>query len=768
MHESESSVNDSIVDTVKFASLPSESEFSAVIFHAVQECYLPDRDIECRYTIKTSVKPTTRDWIGMFKVGWQSSREHFTYEWSPIPQIQDGEQGRPLTNRVVFRQKYLPKADDEFYQFCYVNSAGDVRGASVPFQIRIKTIEPELECCEIEDDDFEGTSIMVVKNKTAMLEESLGRALEENSVFKAAKEILETDLSNANERVMELETRKAEIITAMRELERKASMQEEALGKLNNDLEDEQSRGKELEAKVAELQTTIDNLNSMLKSSGRRVDELVNIVEQGRAQTTEVEKNREKLEIEQKQYLARMTADREMIDKLQSDLNTKEDEVNAVKVRLMELRSKAKAESSEYAEKLDMINSANVKFQEQLTLITDENNLLKQNMEQESDHLTKQVREINLVLKNKNEDLAFSKEEISKYKQRCELLESTKEEIDKAAILEREVLGKKLEDLQGELRQKQEVLHRLEYDVEDLKTQLANEKGKNTALEEDYESVIRALEDQLEGEKALNHSLCSQSDRNLADVQSQVQKQLAANAELGRLLEARTADTRSLFEELEITKKQLQASEEKVQKAWAQLTAADTEVRSLKTEKESLQMSLTNVQGTSVKSAKNSAASMYALQTAHSHLEKKYLTVKKELDSLWRERNELKRTVAAFQGSVSSDDLRLQIEELRARNEDLRVRLNMGAEAYKMKFIECRKLEAQMKKLQRTSSTDSIETSVTSDVPTLVSKLHKALDEKNELVAVTTKALALEKSTVIEKNEEINEVNVTEKQLHFF
>lgn len=133
-NENESSLEGEDCSAYSFTSLPPESEFSAVIFNNVPEYYPPDRDIECRYTIKNSVEPNSRDWIGLFRVGWQSSREHYTYEWSPL--LNTHEQGKPLSNRVVFRERYLPKADDEFYQFCYVTSAEDVRGASVPFQIK--------------------------------------------------------------------------------------------------------------------------------------------------------------------------------------------------------------------------------------------------------------------------------------------------------------------------------------------------------------------------------------------------------------------------------------------------------------------------------------------------------------------------------------------------------------------------------------------------------------------------------------------------------
>lgn len=33
---------------------------------------------------------------------------------------------------------YLPQ-DDEYYQFCYVDQDGMIRGASVPFQFRVET-----------------------------------------------------------------------------------------------------------------------------------------------------------------------------------------------------------------------------------------------------------------------------------------------------------------------------------------------------------------------------------------------------------------------------------------------------------------------------------------------------------------------------------------------------------------------------------------------------------------------------------------------------
>ena len=52
MQETESNVEDKRDDnSTELTPIPSESEFSAVIFNSVPRCYPPDREIECRYTI---------------------------------------------------------------------------------------------------------------------------------------------------------------------------------------------------------------------------------------------------------------------------------------------------------------------------------------------------------------------------------------------------------------------------------------------------------------------------------------------------------------------------------------------------------------------------------------------------------------------------------------------------------------------------------------------------------------------------------------------
>ena len=66
----------------------------------------------------------------------------------------------------------MPSDDGEFYQFCYVTSTGHVRGASTPFQFKVPFVD---ELIEIEDENGE---LLVIKTKTAVLEEQLKKAHE--------------------------------------------------------------------------------------------------------------------------------------------------------------------------------------------------------------------------------------------------------------------------------------------------------------------------------------------------------------------------------------------------------------------------------------------------------------------------------------------------------------------------------------------------------------------------------------------------------------
>ncbi|MGH0144787.1 UNVERIFIED_CONTAM: hypothetical protein FKN15_010072 [Acipenser sinensis] len=67
-------------------------------------------------------------------VGWSTTRDYYTFLWAPPPS--DYQEQTQVAQHLVFQAYYLPKEDGEFYQFCYVDSCGLVRGASTPFRFQ--------------------------------------------------------------------------------------------------------------------------------------------------------------------------------------------------------------------------------------------------------------------------------------------------------------------------------------------------------------------------------------------------------------------------------------------------------------------------------------------------------------------------------------------------------------------------------------------------------------------------------------------------------
>uniref|UniRef100_A0AAY5F136 SKICH domain-containing protein n=1 Tax=Electrophorus electricus TaxID=8005 RepID=A0AAY5F136_ELEEL len=62
------------------------SNFAHVIFQNVGKSFLPQTALECRYTLTPFITPNPKDWVGIFKVGWSSARDYYTFLWSPMPE----------------------------------------------------------------------------------------------------------------------------------------------------------------------------------------------------------------------------------------------------------------------------------------------------------------------------------------------------------------------------------------------------------------------------------------------------------------------------------------------------------------------------------------------------------------------------------------------------------------------------------------------------------------------------------------------------------
>ncbi|XP_041898769.1 tax1-binding protein 1 isoform X5 [Corvus kubaryi] len=177
------------------ASTLQTSNFAHVIFQNVAKSYLPNTHLECHYTLTQFIHPHQKDWVGIFKVGWSTARDYYTFLWSPMPE--NYVEGSTVNCVLTFQGYYLPNDDGEFYQFCYVTYKGEIRGASTPFQFR--TSSPVEELLTMED---EGNSdMLVVTTKAGLLEDNI----QTSEAFKRENNDLKKKHEEAASKVLQLE-----------------------------------------------------------------------------------------------------------------------------------------------------------------------------------------------------------------------------------------------------------------------------------------------------------------------------------------------------------------------------------------------------------------------------------------------------------------------------------------------------------------------------------------------------------------------------------
>ncbi|NXU54579.1 CACO2 protein, partial [Turnix velox] len=250
--------------------------FSQVVFNNVEKFYVPGSDITCYYTLTQNIIPRGKDWVGIFRVGWKTTREYYTFMWAPLPQQPHGD--TPGQQQIHFKAYYLPK-DDEYYQFCYVDQEGAVRGASVPFQFR----------AEMEDD------ILVVTTQGEVEEIEL-----QNKTLQKEKEELKATCASLQKQNVGLQ----EELNKMQELQKSLESLKSNTEKLElelNSLKEENKHLKELnecrEEEVHQLKEQIHNVTFDKEQLERRLRTALEHMDQLQAQVLSYEKEVENLSL---------------------------------------------------------------------------------------------------------------------------------------------------------------------------------------------------------------------------------------------------------------------------------------------------------------------------------------------------------------------------------------------------------------------------------------------------------------------------------------
>ncbi|XP_019905912.2 tax1-binding protein 1 homolog A isoform X2 [Esox lucius] len=426
------------------------SNFAHVIFQNVGKSFLPQAALECRYTLTSYITPNPKDWVGIFKVGWSTARDYYTFLWSPMPE--NYQPGSTVHMAVVFQGYYVPKSDGEFYQFCYVTHTGDIRGASTPFLFRPAT--PTEDCLTVTEDDS-NSDILVVTTKSSVLE-----------------------------RVDEAQQECRELLKSMHQLQEEKQQLQEEHRRLHREREQERETCSLLRTHNQELLRSSQGLSEEREEVRRRLQEATDRVRQLEEDLLEVTQKGVHKETELDCLRDRLKKLRVEKDSLDTQLKNEKDERDLYKAHL---RS-TELENTKLSAELQMLKAVELnrevtiaQFQEELdrlrACVTQRDSLEKELHNQavdkaEMSRLREQLRQAEEQLQASRQQAAMLASEL---RDSASVRDRTMTELYRAR-LEADALRASLADAQAECR-------RMETQLDRMRTPPRQEVGVGTSSE---------------------------------------------------------------------------------------------------------------------------------------------------------------------------------------------------------------------------------------------------------------------------------------------
>ncbi|PNJ66298.1 CALCOCO2 isoform 9 [Pongo abelii] len=360
-------MEETIEDPPTSAVLLDHCHFSQVIFSSVEKFYIPGGDVTCHYTFTQHFIPRRKDWIGIFRcslnqtiqllitpdtgsiwhqVGWKTTREYYTFMWVTLPIDLNNKSAKQ--QEVQFKAYYLPK-DDEYYQFCYVDQDGVVRGASIPFQFRpeneedilVVTTQGEVEEIEQhnkelckENQELKDNCVSLQKQNSDMQAElqkkqeeletlqSINKKLELK--VKEQKDYWETELLQLKEQNQKMSSENEKMGIIVDQLQAQLSTQEKEMEKL---VQGDQDKTEQLE----QLKKENDHLFLSLTEQRKDQKKLEQTVEQMKQNETTAMKKQQELMDENFDLSKRLSENKIICNALQREKERLEGENDLLK-----------------------------------------------------------------------------------------------------------------------------------------------------------------------------------------------------------------------------------------------------------------------------------------------------------------------------------------------------------------------------------------------------------------------------------------------------
>ncbi|XP_026207198.1 calcium-binding and coiled-coil domain-containing protein 2 isoform X2 [Anabas testudineus] len=251
----------------------STRTFSQVVFTNIPHSYPPSTVVTCHYTLTAGYKPHPRDWVGIFKVGWSTTKDYHTFVWAE--HNKDGQQ--PMTKVAVFKEYYLPKDEVEFYQFCYIDNSGQVRGASTPFSFKTP-VEPNMESLPVDDVLYITTQEQVEQSarERAELQEVLDQIREENETLRRELQRQQQEATSLKEQKEQRDQEKVQLVKELdqikeqnRNLTSRLQLQEQEIEHLKEELVVQQTKQLGIEQQIITEQKKLNEILSVEGASSK-------------------------------------------------------------------------------------------------------------------------------------------------------------------------------------------------------------------------------------------------------------------------------------------------------------------------------------------------------------------------------------------------------------------------------------------------------------------------------------------------------------------
>uniref|UniRef100_A0A3P8NK52 UBZ1-type domain-containing protein n=1 Tax=Astatotilapia calliptera TaxID=8154 RepID=A0A3P8NK52_ASTCA len=312
-----------LLDRTLLSNNMDTSNFAHVIFQNVGKSYLPHAALECHYTLTQFIKPHPKDWVGIFKVGWSTARDYYTFLWSPLPE--NYVEGTAVNRTVVFQGYYVPNDDGEFYQFCYVTHKGEIRGASTPFQFRASS-PTEDELLTVEDEC--NSDILVVTTKAGILEQKV------EEVQREKDELLKN--------MALLQQEKEELEAEKESLQKACEQEKENCAQLRRENQEVQHSSQALLEEKEEVKRRLDEATARII---QLEEDLIGVTQKSIQKETELDSLKDRLK--------KLTAEKEV---LESHLKNEKDEKELYKIHL----KNRELENTKLSAELQMLKSVDV------------------------------------------------------------------------------------------------------------------------------------------------------------------------------------------------------------------------------------------------------------------------------------------------------------------------------------------------------------------------------------------------------------------------